>query len=58
MDHLKQCSLTLLVLRPFDIASQVVVTLAITLLLLQLHNCNFATIMNYNVNIWYADDLR
>jgi hypothetical protein len=30
------------------------VTLNYKIILLLFHNCNFATVMNHNVNIWYA----
>jgi hypothetical protein len=41
---------TLLMLQPFNTVPYVVVTPAIKLLSLLLHNCNFATVMNHNVN--------
>jgi hypothetical protein len=36
---------------PLNMVPHVVVTLTIKLFSLLLHNCNFPTVMNYNVNI-------
>jgi hypothetical protein len=48
---LKQWSSAFLMLWPFNTIPKVVVTTAIKLFPLLLHNCNFATITYYNVNI-------
>ena len=42
---------TFLMLRPFNAAPHVVVTPNHKIIALMLHNCNFATVMNHNVNI-------
>lgn len=44
-------------LQPFDIVPHVVVTPNIKLFLLQLRNCNFATVMDCNVTIFGARGL-
>lgn len=44
---------TFLILIPFNTVPHVVVTPDCKILLL-LHNCNFATVMNHNANICYA----
>ena len=38
----------------FNTVPHVVVTPTIKIFLLQPHNCNFAIVMNQNVNFWYA----
>jgi hypothetical protein len=38
----------------FNTAPHAVVTPTHTITLLLLHKCNFATVMNHNVNIWHA----
>ena len=48
---LEQWSSPFLMLRPFNTAPHVVVTPAIKLFSLLLLNCNFATVMDHNVNI-------
>ena len=40
--------------RPFNTLPHVVLTPNHEIILLLLHNCNFATVMNSNVNIWLA----
>ena len=46
---------TFLMPRPFNTVPHVVVTSqTIKLCILLLHNYNFATVMNHNVNIWYV----
>lgn len=42
---------------PFDAIPHVVVTSTIKLFLLLLHNCNFASVYDSNVSIWYAECL-
>jgi len=39
-------------LQPFKIVSHAVVNSNPKIISLQLHNCNFATVMNYNINIF------
>jgi len=51
---LEQWVSTFLMLPPFHTAPCVVVTPTIKLFLLLLHKCNFATVLNYNVNSWYV----
>jgi hypothetical protein len=51
---LKQWLSTFLMLGPFNTVPPVVVTPKHKIVLLQLHNCNFATFANLNVNIWYT----
>jgi hypothetical protein len=54
-DLLQQWFLTFLMLWPFNTVPHVVVTCpTIQLSLLLLYNCNFATVWNHNLNIWYA----
>lgn len=42
---------------PFNTVPPVVVALNHKVILLLLHNCSFATVMNRNTNIFYAGDL-
>ena len=42
---------TFLILRPFNTVPHLVVTPNHKIILLLIHNCNFATVMNYSVNI-------
>ena len=51
---LEQWSPTFPMLWPFNTIPHVVVTPNNKIILLLLYNCNFASIMNCNVNIWYA----
>ena len=44
-------------LRPFNRVSHVVVTPNYKIILWLLHNCNVVTVINHNVNIWYAEYL-
>jgi hypothetical protein len=39
---------------PFNTVPQVVVILNHTVISFLLHNCNFVTVMDHNVNIWYT----
>jgi hypothetical protein len=39
---------------PFNIVPCVVTTFSHKIILLLLHNCNFTTVMNCNINIWNA----
>jgi hypothetical protein len=55
LQYLKQWFSAFLMLRPFNIAPHAVVTPpppTITVFSLLLHDCNFATVMNHNVNIF------
>ena len=47
-----QCFSTFLMLQPFNTVLHVVVTPNHTIISLLFHNCNFATVMNCNVNIF------
>lgn len=49
-----QWFLTFLTLRPFNPVPHVVVTLNHNLFSLLRHNCNFANVMNPNVDIWHV----
>ena len=49
---LSHCFPTFLMLRPFHIVPCAVVTPTITLFLLLLHNCNFGTVMECNINVF------
>ena len=51
LQFLTQWFSTFLVLQPFNTVSHVVVTPNHNIISLLLYNCNFATIVNYNVNI-------
>lgn len=51
---LEQGFSTFLMLQPSNTVSHVVVTTDYKFISLLLHNCNFASVMNHNVNIWYA----
>ena len=44
-------------LQPFNTVLHVVVTPTIKLFLLLFHNCSFATVGHYNVNVWYTGHL-
>ena len=44
-------------LQPFNTVPHVMVTDNPKIISLLLHNCNFATVMNHNVNFWYAGNL-
>lgn len=46
-----------LILRPFNTVPHVVVTANRKIISLLLYNCNFASVLNCNVNIWYAGHL-
>jgi hypothetical protein len=46
--------LTFLMLWLFNTVLHVVLTPSIKLLFFLLHNCNFVTVTNHNVNIWYS----
>jgi hypothetical protein len=46
--------LAFLMLWPFNTVPHVVVTPNHDIIWLLLHNCNFSTIMNHNINIWYV----
>jgi hypothetical protein len=46
---------TFLMLQAFNIFPHVVVNPNHKLILLLLCNCHFSTVMNHNVNIWYAE---
>ena len=50
-DYMQRCFSTFLVLSPFNSVPHVVMTPKNKRILLLLHNCNFATPMNHNVNI-------
>jgi hypothetical protein len=50
-DLMEQWLSTSLVLQPFTLVPHVVVAPNITLFLLLLHYCNFATVRNHNINI-------
>ena len=43
---------------PFNTVPHVVVTPNYKIILLLLHNCNFATVMNHYVNIWYVTPVK
>jgi hypothetical protein len=47
----------LLMLQPFNTGPHVVLTPHHKIISLLLHNWNFATVLNHNVNIWYAENL-
>jgi hypothetical protein len=55
---LEQWFSTFLILWTLNIVLRVVVIPSRKIVLLLLHNCNFATVMNHIVNIWYVDGLR
>jgi hypothetical protein len=46
-----------LMLQPFNTVPHVMLSLDDNIILLLLHNCNFASGMNCNVNFWYAEYL-
>lgn len=48
---------TFLILQSFNSVPHTVVNPNHEIILLLLHNCNFATILNHNVNIWYVEYL-
>ena len=51
LNTVEQWFSTFLMLRPFNTVPHVVVTSNHKIISLLLHNCNFATVMNYNVNM-------
>jgi hypothetical protein len=56
--HLEHWFSTFLMLWPFNIVLHVVVTQTIKLFCCYFQNCNFATVMNYNINIWCASPVE
>ena len=51
---LKQWFSTFLMLQPFNTVIHIMVSPNHKIISLPLHHCNFSTVMNGNVNIWYA----
>lgn len=52
--YIVQWSSTSLMQRPFSTVPYIVVTPKHKIILLPLHNCNFDTAMNHDLNIWYV----